>query len=367
MSESTILGADIRQRLAAHRVIASVSGGKDSAAVCLYLKEQGIPYEAVFMDTGWEHADTYAYLRGDLTEAIGPITWLRAEVTLPPEREAMAQELEAMLGHYSAMVRLCLHKMMMPARQVRWCTQASKVEPIRRYLDGLDADTLSVVGIRSEESEARKAMAEWEWSDKEDRWTWRPIIRWSLDEVIAIHTRHSLRPNPLYLRGWSRVGCWPCIFARKAEIKMLADIDPARIEVIRRLEAMISDLYRTTKVGSEGKRAARAARAAWWACSDCDTDLPNEAACSCGGERVYHEAVAAQLYQPPTWFQHNSQRTEAMRTEGYAWPIDRVVEWSKTTRGGRQFELFASTDRDAGCMRWGLCDTGDPAAKRGNT
>lgn len=350
-----ILGADIRARLDAHRVVVSVSGGKDSAAVCLHLHELGIPFDAVFMDTGWEHADTYAYLRGELTEAIGPITWLRAEVELPPEREAMAKELEAMLGHYSAMVRLCLHKMMMPARQVRWCSQASKVEPIRRYLDGLDADTLSVVGIRHDESDARAKMEEWEWSDKEDRWTWRPIIRWSLQDVIDIHARHNLRPNPLYLRGSSRVGCWPCIFARKAEIKMLADIDPGRIEVMRRLEAMIAELYRTTKVGSEGKRAARAAR---WACSACDADWPEESPCVCGGERVYHEAVAAQLYQPPTWFQHNSQRTPEMKDIGYAWPIDRVVEWSKTARGGRQFELFAATDRDAGCMRWGLCDTG---------
>lgn len=33
-------------------VIASVSGGKDSAAMMLHLREQEIPFRAVFFDTG---------------------------------------------------------------------------------------------------------------------------------------------------------------------------------------------------------------------------------------------------------------------------------------------------------------------------
>ena len=303
-------------RLDGQRIITSVSGGKDSTATCLHLKEKGIPFEAVFMDTGWEAKQTYAYLRDELPSIIGPIRWLRAEVDLPPDKEALALEIEAMLGHYSAMARLCIKKMMMPARQVRWCTQASKVEPMHKWIDSLDESVVSVVGIRHDESEARKKMDEWEWSDKLDYWTWRPIIRWTMDDVVAIHARHGLSPNPLYLQGASRVGCWPCIFARKAEIRMIADSDPNRILVIQKLEAMIAELYRLTK-----ERAGLA-------------------------------------YKPPTWFQHNSERTPDMAETGYAWPIDRVVEWSRTARGGRQVELFTAPPRDTGCMRWGLCDTG---------
>lgn len=307
---------DIRHLLASgHKVIVSVSGGKDSTATALHLRDHGIPFRPVFMDTGWEHRDTYAYLRGPLENTIGPITWLRAEVDLPPEREPLARELETMLGHYSAMVRLCIKKMMMPARQVRWCTQAAKVEPMHRWVAALDTDVVSVVGIRHDESDARRKMEEWEWSDKLDRWTWRPIIRWTLDDVIAIHARHGLAPNPLYLRGASRVGCWPCIFARKAEIRMLADVDPERIAVVRRLEEIV---------------------------------------CALGHERAVAKG------KPPregySWFQ--AEEREGTADGGYAWPIDRVVEWSRTRRGGRQVELFAAAERDAGCMRWGLCDTG---------
>src|SRR5258708_6462847 len=55
--------ADLRDR----RVAASISGGKDSAAMGLWLMEQGIDYDRVFADTGWEHPKTYEYLRGPLT------------------------------------------------------------------------------------------------------------------------------------------------------------------------------------------------------------------------------------------------------------------------------------------------------------
>ena len=38
------------------------------------------------------------------------------------------------------------------------------------------------------------------------------------------------------------------------------------------------------------------------------------------------------------------------------WPIARVIEWATSGKG--QTELFASSPEDAGCMRWGLCDSG---------
>jgi hypothetical protein len=40
-------------------------------------------------------------------------------------------------------------------------------------------------------------------------------------------------------------------------------------------------------------------------------------------------------------------------------PIADVVEWSRTSYGGKQFEMFASETE--GCVRWGLCEgTGMP-------
>lgn len=45
-------------KLAGRIVIASISGGKDSAAMALWLIENEIPHERVFCDTGWEHQTT---------------------------------------------------------------------------------------------------------------------------------------------------------------------------------------------------------------------------------------------------------------------------------------------------------------------
>jgi hypothetical protein len=58
-------------------VVASISGGKDSAAMSLHLRERGIEHRRVFMDTGWEAGETYDYLRGELTrvpctDCVGP-------------------------------------------------------------------------------------------------------------------------------------------------------------------------------------------------------------------------------------------------------------------------------------------------------
>ncbi len=263
----------------------------------LWLTEQGIDHDRVFLDTGWEHEKTYEYLRGPLTDKLGPITEIK-----PP----------------LLMEDLILKKGMFPSRVRRYCTQELKVKPITNYLTQLmeaGTDVINAVGIRAGESESRSKMGEWEWQAGFDCEVWRPLIAWSEDQVIAIHARHGLPPNPLYLMGASRVGCWPCIYARKAEIRLIADKDPDRIVRLRVLEERVG--------------VAARARA---------------------------EAKGQTLVSDPAWFQ------APLGESGAAWPIDRVVEWSRTSRGGRQMELFAP-QQEEGCVRWGLCETDTGGAK----
>lgn len=322
-------------------VILSCSGGKDSTAAGLHLIERGIPFETIFCDTGWEAPETYDYLREVLPRTLGPIRWLRvptpwpervalhllrasemprAEVEAAERAEAArlavicedrAQAIERVIGvPNSAMVRIALRKAVMPARKVRWCTQELKARPARAFFDALDYEPINVVGIRAEESEKRAAMPERE-RDKEMRVeVWRPLIRWTLQDVIDIHHRHGLRPNPLYLGSAVRVGCFPCVFSRKEEIR---DLPPARVAGIRMLEAAVEELS-----------ALRIAR---------------------------HGHDVEKL--PPTFFQADNKLPDG----SYHWPIDQVMDWARTGRGGRQYELFAA-GREEGCMRWGLCNTG---------
>lgn len=304
--------ADVRAELARMAgnnalVIASVSGGRDSGAASLWLTENGIGHERVFADTGWEHALTYEYLRGTLTRALGPIAEVRGKYT---------------------MQEWILRKGMFPSRTRRFCTVELKVKPLKAHIARRAAETgrpvVSVIGIRRAESKARTFALEWD-GERYDDGTfvtiWRPLVNWTAEDVAAIHRRHGLPMNPLYALGAARVGCWPCINARKAELRLLGRTDPSRVAEIAELEA-----------AAHAKAAARyAARG---------------------------ETFESLGYLRPTFFMQVGPKSE--REHGVSWPIDRVMAWARTGRGGRQFtmddELFAAPSGDEGCVRWGLCE-----------
>jgi len=285
---------EIKERLKGRRVVASVSGGKDSAAMSLYLTELGIDHDRVFCDTGWEHELTYEYLRGPLTEKLGPI------VELQPKRK---------------MEELILHKGIFPQRIRRFCTQELKVFPLAEYLNArMDAgeDIVTAAGIRAAESEVRARMPQWEWQNGFDCEVWRPLLHWSEQDVIDIHKRHGLAPNPLYLKGFSRVGCFPCIYARKDEIRLISEVAPERIDRIRELEQLV-----TLRALNNAEKDGR------------------------------------ELVNTPGWFQSKEGRS------GECWPIDKVVEWSKTSRGGVSLSFsLARIEIKAACA--GGCATQAP-------
>ena len=69
----------------------------------------------------------------------------------------------------------------------------------------------------------------------------RPLLHWKVEEVFAFIKRHGLEPNPLYAKGSTRVGCWPCIFSSsKADIRKLAEQDPGKIKELDRWESLVS-------------------------------------------------------------------------------------------------------------------------------
>jgi 3'-phosphoadenosine 5'-phosphosulfate sulfotransferase (PAPS reductase)/FAD synthetase len=290
--------------------IASVSGGKDSAAMSLWLTEQGIEHKRVFADTGWEHPATLEYIDGPLQRKLGPIDVVRSPG--------------------GGFAEWCRKKGAFPrrVRRYRWCTSVLKIEPLAAYMAEIDGRIINAVGVRREESQDRAKLPE---HDKprgrvkfdDDTELWRPLIAWTKQDVIDIHRRHGLAPNPLYLwrpEAAERVGCWPCVCSGKKAIRLVADRDPGRIDEIRRLEADVQELARQ-------RYAAKG------------------------------ETFESLGYTPPTMFSKRVSRKEqaqlGLESANLNWPIDVAVAWSRTSHGGRQYDWFF--EGEPSCVEWGLC------------
>jgi 3'-phosphoadenosine 5'-phosphosulfate sulfotransferase (PAPS reductase)/FAD synthetase len=282
-------------------VIVSVSGGKDSAASAARVRHvYGLSARYVFADTGWEAPETYAYLPV-IERALG-ITIERVGVP-----GGMRAKIRARAGF--------------PARKQRWCTRELKVEILRAFHDRVaaeeDRETVSVVGIRAEESDDRALMSEWGYDDRWKGYVWRPAIDATVAEIIEQHHAVGLPLNPLYLRGHNRVGCWPCIYASKEEVRLWAENDPDRVDEVRALEREIEQL-----------RAGR------------NAETPGRYAHAQGS--FFQSRMAVK--DPQT----GKRRYLPMS-------VDDVVAWSKTDHGGRQ-GLLVREAPDSGCFRWGMCE-----------
>lgn len=205
-----------------------ISGGKDSTAVLLWmLHEAGIAREKLrvtFCDTGNEHDWTYAHVRL-LNDTVHPVTTLKPELAFFP---------------------LALHKHRFPSAKARFCTEYLKIYPTEDHIRRLKycgLEPIAVSGVRAEESEKRSHLAEWDFSGNLFCMQWRPLIRWTLEDVLEIHKRYSVPLNPLYSIGAMRVGCWPCIMSRKSEIRTIALKFPERIDEIRAAEQEFERTY----------------------------------------------------------------------------------------------------------------------------
>lgn len=351
-------------QLDGRHVIAGLSGGKDSVSMCLAFLEAGIPFTPVFLDTGWETRWTYDYIRGPLTERLGPIVETRATIDLPPGLEPYAQAFEERLGHYSAMVRLCLLKGMFPSRTIRFCTQVLKIFALRDYLTASSpTGFVNAVGIRHEEGKnsrgesSRANAAVWEHSQTHGCEVWHPLVHWMVPDLVEIHQRHGLEPNRHYLAGSERVGCSPCIYARKSEIAALARHHPERVDLLRDLEALVADLCewrhlaKGTTLEAEGHRRptwfqSRTDDRIWMDCPACMPSLFLD------DDHLYATGADLGTCEECEGFGRVRRSRSDKAVLGEMWPIDDVVRWSRTNTKG---EPFTPLPHEEGCMQWGLC------------
>lgn len=294
--------------------IISMSGGKDSLATRLIAIEKGIEHIAIFADTGNEHQLTYDYL-DYLRDKTGPIVTVKADFTrlfkvksktvdtkwrregIPDEIcDSALEMLKKTTGN--PFLDLCIYHGRFPSTRARFCSRELKREPIDDYISKLEYDRIwSWQGVRADESKSRYFLPQIE-KLADDFLIVRPILGWNFERVFEIAKRHNVKPNPLYKKGFGRVGCMPCLHSRKEEIRIMAELYPGEIERLRDWECRVS-------------------HAGKWQCS--------------------------------TFFS-----TDKTPTKSHS-DIDDVVLWSKTSRGGRQIKMFHTSTKSCSSI-YGLCE-----------
>ena len=169
------------------------------------------------------------------------------------------------------------------------------------------------LGLRREESKARRYLTVRQKLDsRSGRYhVLRPILDWQLVDVYRMLARHGIKANPLYARGFTRVGCFPCIYAKKSEVALLAREFP---EAIAKLEAWERLVNEASPTGSATFFNAN---------TDPLFDASEESVGSCG--------------------------------------IRRIADWAVTAHGGRQYDLLPSTSTaqrhmQEACNETGVCE-----------
>ena len=306
--------------------IVNFSGGKDSTAVYLRAMELGRPFRAIFCDTGHEHPMTIEFVEQIHERTGGPkVEVIRADFTkdfarkrayllehwpvagVPADRvERAAALLETPTG--IPFLDLCVMKGRFPSTKARFCTEELKVLPLLSQVvaPALRAGpVLRWVGVRADESGYRAKLPALERADGRGHWIWRPILRWTAGDVFAFHRKHGLEPNPLYKLGMGRVGCMPCIMARKGELAEIARRWPEEFERVAEWE----------RIAAETSRWGKATLFA-----------------------------ADKTPYGPTG-------------DGHYPGIHDVAEWARTSRGGRQHDMFTDLEEVPACSSvYGLCE-----------
>ncbi|TXH19658.1 MAG: hypothetical protein E6R03_00285 [Hyphomicrobiaceae bacterium] len=217
-------------------IIVPVSGGKDSQVVLSLALSAGHKPVCVHQNTGYDHPATYQQLL-DMEQFYGV-------------------KIEHTHDKYGGMFGFLEHAKYFPNSSARGCTQRLKQEPFANWLiaKGYTAENCEIwFGMRADESANRADKYGMLMSDDVftlgdisafyreakragiGQITCRlPIVDWGTEKVFAHLMAEGAPINLLYSKGHHRVGCYPCLLARKAEWQAAAK-DPIGVEHLKKL------------------------------------------------------------------------------------------------------------------------------------
>lgn len=192
------------------RHVLSLSGGKDSAALAIYLRDRVPEMEYIFHDTDKELPETYDYLAR-----------LEAILGKPIVRTSPVDTFD----HW-----LTVYRGMLPSNHRRWCTKVLKLKPFENYIG--DGPVVNYVGLRADEKRvgyiSTKPNITAVYPFREDG-----LIR---ADIIRILEDSGLGLPPYMDWGRSRSGCFFCFYQQKIEWVRLRETHPELFERAKEYE-----------------------------------------------------------------------------------------------------------------------------------
>jgi Phosphoadenosine phosphosulfate reductase family len=186
------------------RHVCGISGGKDSSALAIYMRDRVPAMEYFFCDTGAELPETYEYLTR-LEAVLGkPITRINADRGF---------------DHWFEVYRGAL-----PSPQMRWCTKNMKIKPLEAWIG--EEPAVSYVGIRADENNRKGYI-----STKPNITARFPFVEDGVDHDGVLRILEQAGVGlPSYYKWRTRSGCYFCFYQRKAEWVGLAQQHPDLFE-----------------------------------------------------------------------------------------------------------------------------------------
>jgi 3'-phosphoadenosine 5'-phosphosulfate sulfotransferase (PAPS reductase)/FAD synthetase len=191
------------------RHILGLSGGRDSAALAVYMRQHHpeLPLEYFFTDTGKELPEVYSFL--DKLEGF---------LGKPIQRLNPDRDFDFWLDEYGNFL---------PSPRTRWCTRQLKLRPLEHWLKtDLEAGAIihSYVAIRADEPSREGYQA-----THPNMRVHLPLRDAGIDRagVLEILDQSDVG-EPAYYQWRSRSGCTFCFFQQKIEWVRLAENHPDR-------------------------------------------------------------------------------------------------------------------------------------------
>ena len=202
-----------------YRHVLGISGGKDSAALAIYIKDHHPDVhkkvEYFFTDTGAELEEVYDFL-AKLEAYLG--------------KEIIRLSSGKPFEHW-----LKIHNEYLPSPQQRWCTQRMKIQPFEAFVG--EDHVISYVGIRADEN--REGYI----SHKPTIKAVFPFIEEGLVRDDIFQILEDSVGIPEYYKWRSRSGCYFCFFQRQSEWMGLKENHPSLFEKAKAFENKIRTKY----------------------------------------------------------------------------------------------------------------------------